>query len=310
MFEDLPFTSYEINVTEMGDGNQGFDLDGRQKEADLEFRMTGSMATFSMPPISAFSETNLYHMESFSVFSCGSSFITKRKKYKSYLILYTYDGKGTLEYEGKTYQVGIGDGFMIDCMKPHVYATDGKCWKHSVLHFNGPLMETLFQSFLENGYVKFSQALSGPYHTRLIELLNLYTETSPAIEWQASACIDQMVTELLINSHIDRKPAFPQVIKGLMRMMEKDYSQSISMNDLAIRVGMSKFHLSREFKKYTGFSPYNYLIEVRIARAKVLLIGTGMTIGEVASKVGIPDVNNFINQFKKRTGVTPGRYRG
>lgn len=310
MFENLPFSKYNISVPEFSPGNRQFGFDQRQKDADLELTMTGTMSTFSMPPTSSFAEKKLFHMESFSIFSCEATFITRRKNYRSYLILYTYAGEGRLEYEGKTYQIAAGDGFMIDCMKPHVYLSEREAWEHSVLHFNGPLMEPLFRSFIKNGNVKFSQPMNGTYHNKLIKLLNMYTENIPALEWQASTCLDAMVTELLANSLNESNMGLPEVIESLKRIIEGEYAKNISMDELAIRVGMSKYHLSREFKKYTEFSPYNYLIQVRLDRARALLLGTEMTIGEIANRVGFTDVNNFIKLFKKRTGMTPGRFRG
>jgi AraC-like DNA-binding protein len=73
--------------------------------------------------------------------------------------------------------------------------------------------------------------------------------------------------------------------------------------------GISKYYLSREFKKYTGFSPNDYLIQLRVDHAKYLLLSTTLPANKISHIVGIHDMNNFNNLFKRKTGITPGKYR-
>ena len=72
---------------------------------------------------------------------------------------------------------------------------------------------------------------------------------------------------------------------------------------------MSASYFSKLFKKGTGFSPYDYLLTVRLDRAKELLRQTDDSIENVAFKTGFNSESNFIYFFKKETGVSPLKFR-
>lgn len=283
-----------------------------------DFLISGSIDSFLRPPITPYALKNLYHMDSFSIFSCDSNFFTDRKDYDSFLIIYTYEGCGTLTYERKTYRLLPGSGFFIDCKKPHLYRSDTAatpglevCWKHSVLHFNGPLVQQLFDQYLANGSVCFSQPLNGAYQNSLEQLLTIYGTASPFQDYQAADCISSILTNLLLTTYQQRsdESVVPENLRYLIHYMNQHFSEALSLDYLAKFSGISKYYLSREFKKYTGFSPNDYLIQLRIEQAKYLLSSTTLPANKIAHMVGIHDVNNFTNLFKKKTGKTPGLYR-
>lgn len=63
------------------------------------------------------------------------------------------------------------------------------------------------------------------------------------------------------------------------------------------------------FKRETGFSPLEYVINTRIERAKTLLLTTSMTVSEIAEEVGYSNSGSLINLFVKKVGSSPGQYR-
>ena len=72
---------------------------------------------------------------------------------------------------------------------------------------------------------------------------------------------------------------------------------------------MSKYHLSRIFKKYTGFSPYEYLLNERLTQGKTLLQNTRLSVEEIAQRVGFNSASHFIRMFRKYEGLTPLQFR-
>lgn len=72
---------------------------------------------------------------------------------------------------------------------------------------------------------------------------------------------------------------------------------------------MSESHFTHVFKRYTGTSPYEYLIKYRINHSKFLLKQSVIPIGDIAEAVGFKNVNNYIREFKKLVGTTPLKYR-
>ncbi len=63
------------------------------------------------------------------------------------------------------------------------------------------------------------------------------------------------------------------------------------------------------FKRETGFSPLEYVINTRIERAKTLLLTTNMTVSEIAEEVGYSNSGSLINLFVKKVRSSPGQYR-
>lgn len=68
---------------------------------------------------------------------------------------------------------------------------------------------------------------------------------------------------------------------------------------------MSPYHFARTFKHVTGVAPHQYVLKVRLERAKSLLLRGNLSIAEVAHKVGFFDQSHFTRYFKRLVGVTP-----
>lgn len=331
MFENITFFHYQIPSPFCSDSldRQRYSADEIPKEIlysnsgmspaapgdnvkNATYCIFGGLDIFMRPPLPNEVSQTLYHMENFSIFTCASQFYTRRRDYRSYLILYTYEGQGLLEYRGQTYHLHPGDGFFIDCIEPHFYRTDGANWKHGVLHLNGPLLPLLYRQYLKRGTVLFSQPFTGHYQNHLEDLLHIYSTASPYRDWTAADCISHILTQLLnepADTHASGQHTLPDDIQYLITYMENNFSGNLSLDYLSEFSGISKYHLSREFKKYTGSSPINYLIQLRIEHAKTLLRSTNMPANKIAHTVGIHDLNNFTNLFRKKTGATPGEFR-
>ncbi|WP_448604665.1 helix-turn-helix domain-containing protein [Thermoleptolyngbya sp.] len=89
-----------------------------------------------------------------------------------------------------------------------------------------------------------------------------------------------------------------------------DYlDQNIKLADLANLVGMSQFHFGRLFKQSVGISPYQFLLQQRIEKAKQLLKQTNDPIVEIALCCGFNSHSHLTKQFRQSTGITPKQYR-
>ena len=85
--------------------------------------------------------------------------------------------------------------------------------------------------------------------------------------------------------------------------------QEIKLTDLAMFLGMSQFHFSHQFKQATGISPYQYLLQQRIERAKQLLRQSDRPIADIALQCGFNSHSHLSKQFRQLTGTTPKAYR-
>ena len=96
---------------------------------------------------------------------------------------------------------------------------------------------------------------------------------------------------------------------SLMNFINRSLEKNLSIDMLAAKAGMSVSTLSRTFRKAFGYSPMEYVIRKRIARACELLSGTNYTVSEIASKTGFSDSNFFSRQFRKVKGLSPREFR-
>jgi AraC family transcriptional regulator len=86
-------------------------------------------------------------------------------------------------------------------------------------------------------------------------------------------------------------------------------NQDIKLSDLAAVLDMSQFHFSHLFKHSIGTSPYQYLLQQRVERAKQLLKQTNQSIMEIAFMCGFNSHSHLSKQFRQLTGMTPKAYR-
>ncbi|MDU5658214.1 MAG: AraC family transcriptional regulator, partial [Clostridium perfringens] len=84
-------------------------------------------------------------------------------------------------------------------------------------------------------------------------------------------------------------------------------TEEISLNNLEKRFYVSKFHISREFKKATGLTVHRYIVKAKLDFCKKL-IEEGKPIADVAHICGLGSYNNLFRAFKKEFGITPKEY--
>jgi transcriptional regulator GlxA family with amidase domain len=100
-----------------------------------------------------------------------------------------------------------------------------------------------------------------------------------------------------------------EVIKQVQDHIEKNYEEKISVDDLAMKFGLSRRNLERRFRKVTYNSIVEYLQRVRIEAAKQTLERNRENVNEAMYKAGYNDIKAFRTTFKKLTGLSPLEYR-
>jgi AraC family transcriptional regulator len=121
----------------------------------------------------------------------------------------------------------------------------------------------------------------------------------------------------LIRQHTTTQPHLPVYEGGLSQRQLShvlDYihnhlDRDIKLTDLANLLGMSQFHFSYLFKRSIGTSPYQYLLQQRIERAKQLLKQSDRSIMDIALECGFNSHSHLTKTFRQLTGITPKAYR-
>ncbi len=99
------------------------------------------------------------------------------------------------------------------------------------------------------------------------------------------------------------------LLRRVRDRMDREYAQPLDVEALARGVHMSAGHLSREFRRAYGESPYSYLMTRRIERAMALLRRGDMSVTDICFEVGCSSLGTFSTRFTELVGVPPSVYR-
>ena len=97
-------------------------------------------------------------------------------------------------------------------------------------------------------------------------------------------------------------------ILNAKHFIENNYQCDISLNEISRASLMSKFHFIRLFRKTYGRTPNQYLVEIRITKAK-LMLKKGYPVADVCLAVGFNSITTFTSLYKKFTGDTPAHFK-
>lgn len=98
-------------------------------------------------------------------------------------------------------------------------------------------------------------------------------------------------------------------MKLIMKYIETNYMNKITIADIAAEVGLSQSHFMKYFKNTMGTSFIDYLNEYRLTMASRLLLSSDATVLNISEEVGFDNLSYFNRSFKKRFGQTPSTYR-
>lgn len=95
----------------------------------------------------------------------------------------------------------------------------------------------------------------------------------------------------------------------MQQYIEAHYCESLSIKELAENRFLNADYAGRLFKKLTGYTPKQYLLEYRLLHSRQLLLQEGGSVASVAARCGFHDVNHFIRTFRNHYGITPKQFQ-
>lgn len=98
-------------------------------------------------------------------------------------------------------------------------------------------------------------------------------------------------------------------IQKIKEYLDQNYAQKISLDDLGEMFFISPFYLSRQFKKFTGYTVKQYILNLQMGEAENLLVFSDLSIKEIALRCGYENLQYFYVQFKRFAQCTPVEYR-
>jgi AraC-like DNA-binding protein len=99
------------------------------------------------------------------------------------------------------------------------------------------------------------------------------------------------------------------IVSTILKFINENYENNISLDKISQNMYLSSVYISKIFKDETGDSPINYLIKVRLSKAKEMLENGSRSVKSIAENVGYHDVYHFSKLFKKYYGCAPSKYK-
>jgi AraC-like DNA-binding protein len=261
---------------------------------------------------SAFAKQSLLYIQEIGYFQKSSCFTMERKELTSFLLVFTLSGKGELLYRDKKYILNPYDLFFVNCKEYVQYSTSGhESWEFISLYLYGNLIENFYEQFAKYNKPVLSMHNPNAILDKLHALICGQSDRSLSAELLTSRLIAEILTSILQHPY-DRLSVNAETLSEVRRVqqyLDESYSERITLDSLADMFELNKFNLAKNFKKQIGFSPIDYLINVRITAAQTWLKTSGMSIVDIARYVGIPNTSHFINLFKEHVGETPHSFR-
>lgn len=221
----------------------------------------------------------------------GHSFGPKAREYT--LIHFVTKGHGTFLIDGVSYSVGPGQAFIIP-----------------------PDTVTTYTADLQNPWIYYWVGFDG-------RLSRQFNELSPIVEYRTNwaremlrlerdwSTLEYHVTSILFLMYSEwfaEKKEKCDYVRSVCDYINAKYIEDISVEMIATEINLDRRYLSRIFKQKKGKTIQEYIIWVRIEKAKRFL-NQGRTVTEAARLTGYNNVNNFSKMFKKQTGVRPGNWK-
>lgn len=248
-------------------------------------------------------------------------YVLERAETKLHILAYVVSGTGTMEWgrqpiqarisPGSIFQVVPGNYMKITTSPQDTLIFYSIHFQYGLIRWNGK------QAHWQENKTKlpFAEIIRRPENPLLqdqfAEAYTLWNEKKNGYEWFVKTRFLHILQLLSSPEYTSNEGDPPSIaaVENAIEYMKACYGNVITRDTLAGHVSLSPGYFSMAFKKYTGLSPIQYLNKIRLDRAKQLLKGTRLSIGQIAGEVGFADSFYFTRLFTRETGISPRDYR-
>lgn len=239
---------------------------------------------------------------------CDGSYVIERKNSRIYAVEHIIEGRGYLEIDGQSFNPKKGDTFITARGSSHRYgSSEDDPWVKIWFGFRGRLAENLFDEYkLQNTYLIENCNVEA-------ELREIYNMAKSELSDEQSQLEASLLTHNLLHQIYTimqfRSQTLYDAVDRTIAYMRMNLHNMVALETIADHVKKTKAQLIKLFKGRTGQTPYEYFLDMKIRRAKMLLHGSSFSVSQIAEDLGFHDVFHFSNTFKARTGESPSHYR-
>ncbi|TYQ16853.1 UNVERIFIED_CONTAM: AraC-like DNA-binding protein [Acetivibrio alkalicellulosi] len=245
-------------------------------------------------------------------------------------MVYIKKGNAVFEISGNHAEIGPNDIIIIKPDQFHKFEVKSKMGCEFIVlsfrfenkfegQFSGVSLEDFLNFVSKKEWGSFI-SLKVSHKNEIINLLNRILKERQNPDIGSEFLNYLLVLELFVlisralkmeweNSIKNKSPKLKELMQVAVNFIHNNYERDISLKDISKYVFLSSSYFTRAFKEEIGISPINYLLKIRIERAKELLESTQTKISDIALSVGFSNQQRFNDIFKKYTKLTPLQYR-
>ncbi len=249
-----------------------------------------------------------------SVYETGWEHKKKSSRYgpsiREYYIMHLVTrGRGKLIIDKKVYDVREGDCFIVPPDLMTSYTADSvDPFSYYWIGFGGiDALELLIKAgFLSNDTYVIHPVHYSTILKRLINVTNV-NSTDGTAEYVLIGELYLIFADMInASARGDNEAAY---MEEALRFIKDNYQEFTTVQDIADHLGIDRTYLFRLFKKEINVSPIDYLINLRIEKAKLMLINTNKPIKEISQLLGYSSYTSFVRSFKNKCKLSPNEYR-
>ena len=237
-----------------------------------------------------------------------------RRVLNEYQLYYITRGSGYFESAScSRTRIEPGMMFMLFPGEWHSFAPDPDSgWDDHWIGFNGAFMDDKIRS----GFFTFrncvfrvgvDERITATFH----EILEIATDENKGYQQAIASLAISLIGRIHYEdiNHTYGETYIDRIINQAKTVMKEDMTNNEPLEDIANTLGVSYSLFRREFRKRCGISPGQYRLELRLAKAKELLLTTNLSVAEISSRLHFECIGQFSTFFKKKSGSSPLEFR-
>ncbi len=232
---------------------------------------------------------------------------------QEYQLNYITKGAGVFENKSGRFQVKEGSMLIIAPGEWHRYRPLHKTgWVENYVGFKGNIADHFFNHpFLASKQPVLQLGIKEEIIDAHLKIMDLVEKEHPGFQQIAAGMVVKMLGYVV--SFEKQKgfsgKAIARTIEEARFFMRQNINREIDLEELARAHNVGYSYFRKMFKKYTGVSPGQYHLQLRIMRAKEMLVTTNESIKEISLALGFQTIHYFSLVFKKKVGVNPSEFR-
>lgn len=254
------------------------------------------------------------HSPAGGTFSSTASFQLRQDRIPYFLLLYVISGSGHCSCGTSSIQISEGMFLFFAPNTSWLFQSAETPFTFNLFFLQGDPLYSYAEMFFSSGRTFFSYSYPSSGSSLLLSrqsaILSMLSVSDRMTEFRLSSLFHLLLTQVLDDADT-LDPHFPLSahVAQMKSMFDTNYMDDLSLDILEQKLQISRYRLCRDFSKELQITPHQYLMQVRMKKARDLLSASKRTIHEVGSLVGISNTTHFINLFKKNTGTTPLQFR-